>query len=220
MTNFPKEDRNRVVRVPERGQYDKDVIYPIIDEALICHVAFAVDGQPYVIPTLHARDGDSLLLHGATTSRLIKHAAAGNPLCVAVTHVDAIVLARSVFHHSISYRSAVLFGRGQLVEGDEAKNRALELFTERLIPGRWYDAREPNTQELKATSVVRVPIDLASAKMRSGPPGDDEEDLELPHWAGVIPVRTVYAEPVDAPNLKSGTSVPDYLRAFLKTRNG
>ncbi len=219
MTNFPREKLNRVVRVPERGRYDKSVIYPIIDEALICHVSFVVDGQPYVIPTLHARDGDSLLLHGASTSRMIKHAGAGNPLCVAITHVDALVLARSAFHHSISYRSAVLFGRGQLIDAPDEKNRILELFTERLMPGRWYDVREPNTQELKATSVVRLPIELASAKVRTGPPSDEPEDVSLPPWSGLVPVRTTYGPPVDAPDLRPGTAVPDYLRAFLDKRN-
>ncbi|MBI5880187.1 MAG: pyridoxamine 5'-phosphate oxidase family protein [Chloroflexi bacterium] len=220
MTNFSKEDRNRVVRKPERGQYDKSVIYPIIDEALICHVAFVVDGQPYVIPTLHARDGDDLLLHGASTSRLIEHAGAGNPLCVAITHMDALVLARSIFNHSVNYRSAVLFGRGQLVESPEEKNRALEAFTERLMPGRWYDAREPNAQELKATGVVRMPIDLASAKVRTGSPKDDAEDMGLAVWAGLVPVRTTYGQPIGAPDLQPGTPVPAYLREFLTQRNG
>ncbi len=220
MSDFPKDDRNRVVRKPERGQYDKNVIYPIIDAALICHVAFVVGNQPYVIPTLHARDGDDLLLHGASTSRLIEHAGAGSPLCVAITHIDALVLARSVFNHSIDYRSAVLFGCGQLVESPAEKMRALEAFTERLMPGRWYDAREPNTQELKATGVVRMPIDLASAKVRTGPPKDDAEDMGLSVWAGLVPVRTTYGQPVGAPDLMPGTSVPAYLRTFLAERNG
>ena len=143
MTDSLKTERSRVRRLPDRGHYDRETIYAILDEALVCHVSFVQDGQPFVIPTLHARDGDALLLHGATTSRLLHHIAAGGEVCVAVTLLDGLVLAKSVFHHSVNYRSVVLFGRGELVEGDAAKLAALEIFTEKLTPGRWAEARQP-----------------------------------------------------------------------------
>jgi hypothetical protein len=220
MTAFERTERNRVRRLPERGKYDPATIYPIIDEALICHVGFVQDGQPFVIPTLHARDGDCLLLHGATTSRLLKHVQAGHEVCASITLVDGLVLARSVFHHSINYRSVVLFGTGQLVEGDEAKLQALERFTERLLPGRWADARPPNPTELKATSVVSIPMTSASAKVRVGPPGDDDEDLALPIWAGVLPMQPVVGTPLAAPNLDVSIALPDYIREYVRQREG
>lgn len=217
MPTFPKTKMNQVVRVPERGKYDKETIYPIIDEAMICHVGLVQNDQPVVIPTLHARDGDNLLLHGATTSRLINYVEAGNKVSVAITLVDGLVLARSVFHHSINYRSVVLFGRGSLVP-DADKMRCLEVFTERLLPGRWNDARIPNQKEMKATAVVSIPIELASAKIRSGPPGDDEEDMSLPVWAGVLPIKQQVLPPQNDPQLKDGIPVPDYLADYINTR--
>lgn len=216
MTTYERTPQNRVRRIPERGRYDSASIDPIVDAALVCHVGFVQDGQPFVIPTLHARDGDSVLLHGATTSRLIQHVAAGHPVCITVTLVDGIVLARSVFHHSINYRSAVLFGRGALIEEPDARMAALERFTERLLPGRWDDVRPPNPQEFKATAVVRVAIESASAKLRSGPPGDDPEDLELPCWAGVLPVQTGFGAPLPDPALPPDTPLPGYLRDYMR----
>ncbi|UCC53698.1 MAG: pyridoxamine 5'-phosphate oxidase family protein, partial [Anaerolineaceae bacterium] len=210
---------NRLRRIPERGIYDQETIYQIIDDALICHVGLVQDGRPFVIPTLHARRDDEILLHGATTSRLIRHAQAGNQLCLTFTHVDGIVLARSVFHHSINYRSVVLFGQGQLVQGDQANMDALEQFTERLLPGRWDDARSPNAKELKATSVVAISIESASAKVRSGAPGDDEEDYALPHWAGVLPVRQEVGSPEPDGRLADGTPLPDYIVDYILSRN-
>jgi nitroimidazol reductase NimA-like FMN-containing flavoprotein (pyridoxamine 5'-phosphate oxidase superfamily) len=218
MLSFDKTPVNRVKRVPDRGKYDRESVYSIIDEALICHVAFVQDGRPFIIPTLHAREGDAILLHGATTSRLMQHIAAGSEVAISMTLVDGLVLARSVSHHSTNYRSAVVFGRGELVP-DEEKMAALALLTERLLPGRWEDARQPNEKELKATAVVRVPISLASAKVRTGPPGDDDEDLALPVWAGVIPTYTMYMPPEPAPNLAAGTPVPDYLSRYIAERN-
>lgn len=215
MTEFDRTDLNRISRLPKRGHYDRETVYGILDEALICHVAFVEDGQPYVIPTLHARSGDDLLLHGASTSRMLLHAAAGHPLSIGVTLVDGIVLARSIFHHSINYRSVVLFGQGGLVEEPEAKLAALAAFSERLLPGRWADSRQPNPVEMKATAVIRIPIEMASAKVRVGPPGDDEEDVALPHWAGVLPLRQAVGEPLPAPNLAEGIALPDYLQAFM-----
>jgi hypothetical protein len=219
MTTFPKDELNRVRRLPERGQYDSADIYPIIDEALLCHVGIVQDGQPVVIPTLHARDGDRLLLHGATTSRLLKVAQSGAPLCVSITLMDGLVLARSVFHHSINYRSVVLFGSGSLVDESE-KEAVLERFTEKLLPGRWYDARRPSKKELKATAAVAIPIDLISAKIRVGPPKDDEEDYSLPVWAGVLPMRQGFGEPEPDPVLDETVALPDYLRSFVDRNKG
>ncbi len=218
MTAFEQERRNKVQRLPARGQYEREEVYRIVDDALICHVGFVIDGQPFVIPTLHARDGDTLLLHGSSASRLMKHAGAGGALCITVTQVDGIVLARSIFNHSINYRSAVLFGRGQLVTAPEEKLAALACFTERLLPGRWDDAREPNRKELKATAVVAVPIDSASAKVRVGPPKDDEEDLALPVWAGVLPLGQSYGEPLADPGAAAELPLPEYLAAYLAAR--
>jgi nitroimidazol reductase NimA-like FMN-containing flavoprotein (pyridoxamine 5'-phosphate oxidase superfamily) len=211
MTTFEKTARNRVRRLPERGSYDAATIYPIVDAALICHVGFVADGQPFVIPTLHARRGDEILLHGASTSRLLKHAGAGEPVCITVTHVDGIVLARSVFDHSINYRSAVLYGAGRLLDTPEEKLEALRAFTERLAPGRWGDARQPSAQELKATAGVAVAIESASAKVRSGPPSDDPADLDLAVWAGVLPLRQAAGALEAAPDLREGVGVPSYL---------
>lgn len=218
-TRFSAVDRNRVKRVPERGQYEKEDVYAILDAALICHVAFIQDDQPFVIPTLHARDGDRLLLHGATTSRLIKHVTAGNEVSIAVTLVDGLVLARSVFHHSVNYRSAVIFGRGRQLD-DAGKMDALARFTEKLVPGRWDDARLPNSTELKATAVVAVPIDLASAKVRTGGPKDDAEDYALPVWAGVVPMTTRYLPPVTDPAMTTDAPVPPYVADLIRMRNG
>lgn len=218
MSSFDRTPVNQVKRLPDRGKYDRESVYSIIDEALICHVAFVQDGRPFIIPTLHAREGDAILLHGATTSRLMQHVAAGNEVAISMTLVDGLVLARSVSHHSANYRSAVVFGRGELVP-DEGKMAALALLTERLLPGRWDDARQPNENELKATAVVRVPISLASAKVRTGPPGDDDEDLALPVWAGVIPTRTAFMTPEPAPNLAADTPVPGYLSRYIAERN-
>jgi nitroimidazol reductase NimA-like FMN-containing flavoprotein (pyridoxamine 5'-phosphate oxidase superfamily) len=218
MTSFPQNEQNRVVRVPDRGHYDRATIYSIIDEALICHVAFVQDGRPFVIPTLHARDEDQLLLHGATTSRLIRHVAAGNEVSVAMTLVDGLVLARSVFHHSVNYRSVVLFGRGALASDDQ-KMTQLERFTERLIPGRWDDARQPNFKELKATAVVAIPIELASAKVRTGGPKDDIEDYALPVWAGVLPLAQHFLPPETDPAMQHATPVPAYVTDYVAQRN-
>lgn len=215
MTKFTPTEKNRVRRVPNRGAYDTATIYPIVDEALICHVGLVQEGEPVVIPTLHARRGDEILLHGATTSRLMQYAAAGHPLCLTMTLVDGLVLARSVFHHSVNYRSAVLFGRGQLVP-DAQKLAYLAHFTEKLLPGRWDDVRAPNAAEFKATAVVAVTIESASAKVRTGPPKDDEEDYALPVWAGVLPIQQAFGELVADPKLREGIAVPGYLQEYMK----
>jgi len=198
MSDFEVTPLNRVKRLPARGHYDRDTIYPIVDAGLICHVGFVIDGRPFVLPTLHARAGDTLLLHGASTSRMLRHMAEGGEVCVTITHVDGLVLAKSVFNHSVNYRSAVLFGRGRLVEDEPGKMAALAAFTEKILPGRWADARLPNPTEMKATLVVAVDIESASAKVRSGPPHDDDEDLDLPVWVGVLPLTQVTGAPIPA----------------------
>jgi uncharacterized protein len=182
----------KVKRLPERGHYDRATIDAILDEALICHVGFVFDEQPYVIPTLHARVGDTLYLHGSAASRTLRHLAGGARVCVTATLLDGLVLARSVFHHSMNYRSVVLLGTATLVP-DEEKRDALHALTEQLAPGRWDEARQPTAKELKGTSILRLQIDEASAKIRSGPPSDDPEDEELPVWAGVVPVHLAAA---------------------------
>jgi uncharacterized protein len=181
-------ERLRVKREPQRAHYDRETVEAILDEALICHLGFAVDGRPYVIPTLHARVGDRLYVHGSAASRMLRHVATGAEVCVTVTLFDGLVLARSVFNHSVDYRSAMVFGRATLVEGDE-KVTALRALTEQLAPGRWDEARQPTAKELKATWILSLPLDEASAKVRTGPPEDEPEDLDLPVWAGVVPVH-------------------------------
>lgn len=211
MPAFEKTRRNQVLRMPERGCYDKDTICQIIDEALVCHVGFVQGGQPFVIPTIHARSGDDLIFHGAKGSRMMKHIQAGNEICVAITLLDGLVLARSVSHHSMNYRSVMLFGRGRVVEGEQEKLRGLETLTEHIMPGRWRDARKPSARELDVTSVVAVSIDSASAKMRAGPPHDADEDYRLPIWAGVLPIRQQILEPIDDPKLSEDIPLPDYV---------
>jgi len=196
--------RTRVRRNPARGIYDRAAIDAILDEGLVAHVGFVDDGQPYVIPMLHARVGDTVYVHGSTASRMVRALAAGAPACLTVTLLDGVVLARSVFHHSMNYRSVVVLGTARLVEGEEERLAALEAFTERLLPGRWAEVREPNAQELKATQILALPLDEASAKARSGPPGDDEEDYALDVWAGVIPLRIAAGEPEPDPLLREG----------------
>jgi nitroimidazol reductase NimA-like FMN-containing flavoprotein (pyridoxamine 5'-phosphate oxidase superfamily) len=190
---LPPPKRIRVKREPHRGRYDRKTIDAILDEALLCHLGFEVDGQPYVIPTLHARIGDKVYVHGSAASRMLRQLAEGVRVCVTVTLFDGLVLARSVFNHSVNYRSVVLLGTATLVDGDE-KVDALHALTEQLAPGRWEEARQPTAQELKATWILALPIDEASAKVRSGPPEDEPEDEHLPVWAGVVPVYLA-AEP-------------------------
>lgn len=208
---FEQTPHNRVRRIPQRGQYDQATIYAIIDEALICHVAFAVDEQPFVIPTIHARMGDELILHGAKASRLLKHIQAGRPVSVAITLLDGLVMARSVFHSSMNYRSVVLFGHGRTLDTNDEKMAALAVLTEHLARGRWQGARLPTLQELEATTVVALAIESASAKLRAGPPNDEAEDYALPIWAGVLPLRQSALPPVADPQLAPGIAAPEYL---------
>ncbi|UCG25014.1 MAG: pyridoxamine 5'-phosphate oxidase family protein, partial [Chloroflexota bacterium] len=215
MSEFQRTRKNRIIRHPERGAYDNLRIFQIIDEALVCHVAFVQDGQPFVIPTLHARDEESILLHGASSSRLMRHIESGQELSLAFTLVDGLVLARSVFSHSLNYRSVVLFGRGKKIASEEEKSAALERFTERIMPGRWADARPPTAVELKATSVVTIPIELASAKIRQGPPMDDEADLDLPVWACVVPIMQAVGDP-EPDTYLGGAPLPEYIQRYVQ----
>ena len=216
MTDFVKSEKNNIKRLPKRGYYDRETIYRILDEALICHLGFVESGQPYVIPINFARIDDTIVLHGAKASRLLKHVEAGNPVCVEATIVDGLVLARSVFHHSVNYRSVVLFGRGRLVVDAQEKLAALEAVTEHLVPGRWKEARLPNRKELNATSVVSIQIDEASAKVRVGPPVDDQEDYALPVWAGVLPLRELPLSPIQDELQSEGVPVPDYVADYSR----
>jgi len=204
--------RSKINRLPARGYYDKKTIYQIVDEALYCHVSFVRGNQPYIIPTIHARMGDRIVLHGAKGSRLLKHLAEGNEVCIAVTLMDGLVLARSVFHHSMNYRSVVLFGKGKPLENKVKKLEALKAITDHLTPGRWEDAREPNEKELNATAVVSIDIDEASAKIRTGPPIDDKEDYNLPVWAGVIPISLKFESPENDPQLNEDIVLPNYIK--------
>lgn len=219
MTQFTKSEKNRIRRLPKRGKYDRATIYRILDEALICHVGFAEKGQPYVIPINFARVGDSLVLHGAKASRLLKHIEAGQPICIEATIVDGLVLARSVFNHSVNYRSVMLFGKGHPVEGEQEKLSALEAITEHLLPGRWREARSPSHKELNATRVVSIKIDEASAKIRVGPPVDDEKDYTLPIWAGVLPLQEQALPPVRDDLLRQDVLLPDYIAQYSRKRN-
>jgi uncharacterized protein len=211
MAAYTVTDRNKVLRLAKRALYDADEVYEIVDAAMICHVAYAIDGQPYAMPTLVARDGDTLLLHGHAKSRTLLHAGAGNPVCVTVTQTDGIVLARSVFNHSINYRSAMIYGRGRLITDREEKLNALIRFTEKLLPGRWDDVRPMTEQEFKGTAAVAVEIESASAKVRTGMPADEPEDVDLPYWGGIIPVRQVLDDPIPDSHVPTDMPVPGYI---------
>jgi uncharacterized protein len=200
--------RTTVRRVPARAVYEREAIDAILDEALTAHLGFVHDGQPYVIPTLHARVGDTVYFHGSAAGRAIRTLGAGAPACLTVTLIDGLVLARSAFHHSVNYRSAVVLGTATPVEGPTERLRALQAFTERLVPGRWDEVRPPSPQELKATRVLAMTLDEVSAKVRTGPPVDEPEDYALPAWAGVIPLRTSAAAPVPDPRLAPDLTPP------------
>ena len=203
--------RTTVRRLPKRAAYDRATIHAILDEALICHMGFVSDGQPFVIPTIHWREGETLYFHGSAASRMLRSLRDGVDACVTVTLLDGLVLARSAFHHSMNFRSVVVLGRAREVTGDE-KIRALAGLVEHVVPGRNADVRPPNATELKQTLVLALPIDEASAKIRTGPPLDDEEDYTLPIWAGVVPLRLVPGEPLGDDRLLPGVALPDYLR--------
>jgi len=207
--------RSRVRRLPKRASYDAGTIYAILDAGFICHVGYVIDGEPYVTPTAYWREGNHLYWHGSHASRMLRVVGDGAPVCIAVTHLDGLVAARSGFHHSLNYRSVMLFGRARRIDDPAHKRAALDAFIERLYPGRTAEVRPPTTEELKATTVVSMPIDEASAKMRSGPPLDDEDDYALPVWAGVIPVAMRYGAPVADARLPKKIPLPPYLKRLV-----
>ena len=216
--DFPQTERTTLKRLPKRGVYDRELVYRILDEGFICHVSFAVDGQPFVIPTGYARIGDNFYIHGSQVSRMLRTLSSGIDVCVAVTLVDGLVLARSAFHHSINYRSVVIFGRATMVEKRENKLAALFAFSEHVVPGRWNDVREPTEQELKATTVLALPLAEVSAKVRTGPPLDDEEDYALDVWAGVLPLKLVAGKPIKDPRLPESIEPPAYTLQYTREK--
>jgi len=215
----PASARTRVVREPERAVYDREEAYRILDEGFICHVGFAVDGQPFVIPTSYGRKDASLYIHGSAASRMLRQLKTAIPVCITVTLLDGLVLARSVFNHSMNYRSVVILGKATLIDDPEEKLTALRILSEHILPGRWDDARQPNERELKATSVLRVPIEEFSAKVRVGPPIDDEEDYSFPTWAGVIPLQMSVGQAINDSRLELGRNVPEYVVHYSRPRS-
>lgn len=216
--DFPKTQRTTLKRLPKRGVYDRDSVYLILDEGFICHVGFVVDGKPVVIPTGYARVEDRLYIHGSQASRMLRTLSQGIDVCVTVTLIDGLVLARSAFHHSINYRSVVIFGKASLVEDSDDKSAALFAFSEHVIPGRWNEVREPTPEELTMTSVLAMELTEASAKVRTGPPLDDEEDYLLPVWAGVIPLQLSSGEPIRDPRLPDDIPLPVYVKNYQRGR--
>ncbi len=212
MTEITKTERTRVKRLPGRGAYDRDTIEQILDEALIAHVGFEHEGAPAMIPTAHWRMGERVYIHGSSKNRMLLSLKDGVSCCLCVTLLDGLVLARSTFHHSMNYRSVIIYGQAEEVTDPDHKLAALEAFSERLAPGRWAEVRGPNRQELKATRVLSLPITEASAKVRSGPPIDDEPDYALPVWAGVVPIRLTVGEPVPDPRLPGEIAIPGHAR--------
>jgi uncharacterized protein len=216
MERFRPTERTTLKRLPKRAEYDGARVCEILDEAFICHVGFVVDGQPFVIPTGYARVADRLYVHGSSASRMLRALGEGIEVCVTVTLIDGLVLARSAFHHSVNYRSVVVFGRATVVEEAEEKMEALRAFTEHVVPGRWAEVRWPNESEMKATTVLALPLTEASAKIRTGPPIDDEEDYEINVWAGVLPLRLVADDAIKDDRLRSGVGLPDYVREYRR----
>jgi nitroimidazol reductase NimA-like FMN-containing flavoprotein (pyridoxamine 5'-phosphate oxidase superfamily) len=214
LPTLTRTDRSTLRRKKERGTYDATVIHSILDEGLLCHVGFSVDGSTFVMPMAYARIGDTLYLHGATGNRMLRHLAQGADVCVTVTVLDALVLARSAFHHSMNYRSVMLFGSTRPVEDDDEKRRATVALLDHIVPGRSADARAPSTEELRAALMVRVPIEEGSAKIRTGGPIDEPEDMDAPIWAGHIPVSIVAREAVADGVLPAGVDEPSYVRLY------
>ena len=216
MKTFDPTARTTLKRLPARGVYDADEVYRILDEALVCHVGFVTDGQPFVIPTAFVRIDDRLYIHGSAASRMLRSVSTGIDVCVTVTLVDGLVLARSAFHHSINYRSVVVLGTASVVDEPAEKMEAMRALTEHIIPGRWNDVRWPTDQELKATMVLSLPISEVSAKVRRGPPKDDEEDYDLPVWAGELPLRLRFDAPIPDDRLKAEVEVPAYVNDYKR----
>lgn len=216
--NYVPTARTRVVREPHRGVYDRATAYQILDEGLVCHVGFVVDGQPFVIPTGYGRVGDNLYIHGSVASRMLRNLDQGIAVCVTVTLLDGLVLARAIFNHSMNYRSVVVLGTAVAVNDPQEKLQALRGISEHILPGRWAQSRQPNEKELKATLVMRLPITEFSAKVRQGPPIDDEEDYGFPTWAGLIPLQMAAGRPVPDPRLDSAQEVPAYAQHYSRKK--
>jgi uncharacterized protein len=209
-----KSPRTKLRRIPKRGAHDRETIDAILDEAMVCHLGFVHDGRPAVIPTLHARVGDEVLVHGSAASRMLRALATGIDVCLTATLIDGLVLARSAFHHSVNYRSVVLYGTARPLKEPEELEKALEAFTEKLVPGRWADVRWPTRKELKGTAALALPIAEGSAKIRTGPPIDDDEDYALDMWAGVVPMRIERLAPEPDPLLREGIEAPAYVSSL------
>jgi nitroimidazol reductase NimA-like FMN-containing flavoprotein (pyridoxamine 5'-phosphate oxidase superfamily)/GNAT superfamily N-acetyltransferase len=220
MDRFSQTDRTTLKRLPKRGVFERESVYAILDEAFICHVGFVTNNGPVVIPTGYGRSGDDLFIHGSAASRMLRTLATSVEVCVTITILDGLVLARSAFHHSMNYRSVVIFGAASPVEDIDEKLQALRVISDNIIPERWEDVREPNDQELRKTLVLRLPLREASAKIRRGSPLDDEPDYELPIWAGEIPLRLVALSAVPDPRLPTTIDVPHYVETYTKARNG
>ncbi len=216
MAELEVTPRTKLGRLPDRGRHDRDTINAILDEGFVCHVGFVADGQPFVIPTGYGRKGDNIYFHGSAASRMLRNLSKGLPVCVTVTLVDALVLARSIFHHSMNYRSVVVLGTATLVEEAAEKWEALRVISDNIIRGRWDEVREPNEQELKATAVMKLPITEASAKVRTGPPKDDQQDYDLPIWAGLLPLETRPLPPVADPAMKMQAEVPASVKGYKR----
>ncbi len=210
--------RTRVVREADRAVYDRETVYRILDEGFLCHAGFVIDGQPFVIPTSYGRKDATLYIHGSAASRMLRQMKDGVPVCITVTLLEGLVLARSIFNHSMNYRSVVVLGKATLVDDPAEKLAALRILSEHILPGRWDDSRQPNERELKATSVLQVPIEEFSAKVRQGPAIDDEEDYAFPTWAGVVPLTMVAGDPIDDARLLPGREVPGYIRPYSRGR--
>jgi nitroimidazol reductase NimA-like FMN-containing flavoprotein (pyridoxamine 5'-phosphate oxidase superfamily) len=210
--------RTRVVREADRAVYDRETVYHILDEGFLCHAGFVVDGQPFVIPTSYGRKDASLYLHGSAASRMLRQMKEGVPVCITVTLLEGLVLARSIFNHSMNYRSVVILGKACLLDDPEEKLEALRILSEHILPGRWADSRQPNERELKATSVLRVAIEEFSAKVRQGPAIDDEDDYAFPTWAGVVPLEMVAGTPIGDARLLPGQEAPPYATSYTRRR--
>jgi nitroimidazol reductase NimA-like FMN-containing flavoprotein (pyridoxamine 5'-phosphate oxidase superfamily) len=220
MERFAPTEKTTIKRLPKRGEYDREAVYAMLDEGFICHVGFALDGQPFVIPTGYARSGDQLYIHGSQASRMLRTLRGGVEVCVTVTLIDGLVIARSAFHHSMNYRSVVVLGRARMVDDPSEKMEALRALTDHFVPGRWEQARQPNESEMKATLVLALPLVEVSAKVRMGPPLDDEEDYELPIWAGVVPLNLKIEPPINDPRLASDIKPPANITNYRRPANG
>jgi hypothetical protein len=218
MSQFTPTERTQVHRLPKRGTYERETVYRILDEGLVCHIGFVADGKPVVIPTGYGRKGDTVYVHGSPASRMFRALGKGADVCITVTLVDGLVLARSAFHHSMNYRSVVIFGQARVVEDPARKREALEVFTEHVARGRWQEVRQPSEKELQATTVLALPLEEVSAKVRTGPPLDDEEDYTWPVWAGVLPLDLTPSLPLPDDRLPKEIAVPEYVRKYTRKR--